>query len=203
MIWASPIWTMSISPTGHSNVHTVSIFVIKAPDKSSMFPEGSDWTTMSPLFAVQIGIQLALSGFLTKIGVSRVKQAVLLLSCPLALTCLLLRLSMEAFSACVRVGSGSLMLVSAVPESRAPGKAVLATSLQSIGVSVACEAYFSNSCSSLRVLDSEVAVLVNSVKLVVAKLESRISPSGSWVVSGPGNCPRLPFIVGVGGGSGV
>ena len=192
-----------IPPAGHSNVHTVSIFVIKAPDKSSIFPEGSDWTTTSPLFAVQIGIQLALSGFLTKIGVPRVKQAALLLSSPLALTCLLLRLSMEVFSACVRVGSGSMILVSAVPEYRALGRVVLAPSLRGIGASVACEAYFSNNCSSLRVLDSEVAVLVNSVKPVIAELESRISPSGSWAVSGPGSCPRLPFIVGVGGGSGV
>jgi len=108
---------MSIPPAGHSNVHTVPIFVIVVLDKSSIFPEGSDWTTKSPLAACQIGIQHALSGFLTKIYVSGMKQAVLFLPCPLALACLLLRLSMEVFSACDRVGSGSFFLVSKIQDS--------------------------------------------------------------------------------------
>jgi hypothetical protein len=167
-----------------------------ALDRSSIFPKRSDWTTVSPLFAVQIGIQLASLDILTKICVSGVKQAVPLLPCPLALACLLLRLSIEVFSACVRVGSCSKFCVSAVTlklvicglsESGASSKAVLAPSLWSMGVSVACEAYFSDNCSSLRVNDSELAVLVNSVKPVIAELESKICPSGSWAVSGSGS----------------
>jgi len=137
--------------------------VIIALDRSSIFPEGSDWTAMSPFFAVQIGIQLASLDFLTKICVSAVKQTVPLLSCPLVLACLLLRLSIEVFWACVRVGSCSMFVVSAVSlmlaicgpsESGASSKAVPAPSLRSMGESVACEAYFSEICSSLRAIDS-------------------------------------------------
>ena len=47
--------------------------VTMAPDKPSIFHEGSDWTTVSPLVAVQSWIQLASSDFLTKIHVSGVK----------------------------------------------------------------------------------------------------------------------------------
>ena len=67
-------------------MQTVLIGVITALDKSSIFPEGSDWTTILPFFASTIGIQIALFCLC-------VKQAVPLLPCPLALACLLLRLS--------------------------------------------------------------------------------------------------------------
>ena len=169
--------------------------VIMALDRSSIFPEGSDWTAMSPFFAVQIGIQLALLSFLTKIYVSAVKQAVPLLPCPLALACLLLRLSIEALWAFVRVGSCSVFSVPAVPlmfsicclsESGSSIKAVPAPSLRRVGVSVACEGYLSDNCSSLRAIDSEVTVFVNSMKPMITELVSEICPSGSWVVSGPG-----------------
>jgi len=86
------------------------------------------------------------------------------------------------------VSAGSLVLaICGLSESGASSKAVLAPPLRSMGVSVACEAYFPNNCSSLRVIDSEVAVLVDSVKPVIAEMESRICPSGSWAVSGPGS----------------
>ena len=114
----------------------------------------------------------------------------------LSLNCLLLRLSIEVFWACVRVGSCSMFFVSAVSlmlaicgpsESGASSKAVPAPSLRSMGESVACEAYFSEICSSLRAIDSEVAMFVNSMKPMIAELVSKICPSGSWVVSGPGS----------------
>ena len=60
-------------------MQTVRIFVIKAVVKSSILPEGSDWTSMSPFSAVQNGIHLALLRFFTKLSVSAVKQAVPLL----------------------------------------------------------------------------------------------------------------------------
>jgi len=115
-----------------------------ALQRSSIFPEGSDWTAMSPFFAVQIGIQLALLSFLIKIYVSAVKQAVPLFPCPLALACLLLRLSIEALWAFVRVGSCSVFSVSVVslmfaagclPVSRSSVKAVSAPSLRRVRVS--------------------------------------------------------------------
>ena len=70
--------------------------VVKAQDKSSILPEGSDWTTLSPFLAVQIGIQLARQLFIARINVSAAKQAVPVLLCPLALACLLLHSFIEA-----------------------------------------------------------------------------------------------------------
>ena len=81
MIRAFPIRTMSIPTVGQAKVQIVSIFVIKAPVRSSIFPEGSDWMTMSPFSARKIGVQHAPSGVLTKIGVLKWKQAVLFLDC--------------------------------------------------------------------------------------------------------------------------
>ena len=76
-----------------------------AMDKSSLFPEGSDWTTVSPFTAVQMGIHFALLRLITKMSVFPVKQAVPLLPCPLALACLLLRFSIEVASGFDRGGS--------------------------------------------------------------------------------------------------
>ena len=66
--------------------------VVKAQGKSSILPEGSDWTTVSPFLAVQIGIQLAGQLFFARMYISTAKHAVPVLLCPLALACLLLHL---------------------------------------------------------------------------------------------------------------
>ena len=95
-------------------MQTVLIVVIMVMVKSSIFPEGSDWTTMSPFSAVPIGIHLALLRFIAQISVSAVKEAVPLLSCLLALACLLLRLSIETVWAFVRVGSCLVLSASTV-----------------------------------------------------------------------------------------
>ena len=86
-------------------MQTVRIVVIMAMDKSSLFPEESDWTNVSPFTAVQIGIHFALLRLITKMSVFPVKQVVPLLPCLLALACLLLRLSSEAASVFERGGS--------------------------------------------------------------------------------------------------
>ena len=90
-------------------MQTVQIVIIMAMDKSSLFPEGSDWTTVSPFTAVQMGIHFTLLRLITKISVSPVKQAVPTLPCPLALACLLLRFYIEAASVFDRGGSCRLV----------------------------------------------------------------------------------------------
>jgi len=127
-------------------MQTVVIGVIIALDKSSIFPEGSDWTTMSPFFASTIGIQLALFCLFTRISVSDVKQAVPLLPCLLA-SWSFLHFSIEAAWAFVRVGSCSVFSASTVsvlfaagflPVSRTSVGAIPVQLLWKVGISVKC-----------------------------------------------------------------
>jgi len=66
-------------------MQSILMVVVKAKDKSSILPEGSDWTTLSPFLAVQIEIQRARQLFIARICVSAEKQAVPVLLCPLNL----------------------------------------------------------------------------------------------------------------------
>jgi len=95
---ASPTCTKSLFVLVHSNVHTVWIDVVTAADRSSSVPWGSDWITMSPFTAVQIGIHCTLQFLAARMSVPPVKQAVLFLAWLLVLACLLLCVSMEAAS---------------------------------------------------------------------------------------------------------
>ena len=174
-------------------MQTVRIVVIMAMDKSSLFPDESDWTTMSPFTAVQMGKQFALLLLITKISVFAVKQAVPLLPSPLALACLLLRFSIEAVWVFARGGScrpvscsvpsastvSSLFTAGCLPVPWASVVEVPLQSLWSVRFLVECGWYLSEISCSLRVILSEVAASVNSMKLVIAGPVSEICPSGS------------------------
>jgi len=105
-------------------MQTVRIVVIRAIDKSSLLPEGCDWTTVSPGSAVQMGIHFGLLRLITKMSVLPVKQAVPLLPWPLALAYLLLRFSIEATS--VFEKGGSCRLVSCLVPSSSTVSSLLA-----------------------------------------------------------------------------
>ena len=162
-----------------------------AQDRSSIFPDGRDWTTLSPCFTVQIGIQLARPLFIARMSVYGAKQAVPVLLCPLVLACLLFILFIEALWVFVRDGSRSVLTIPALsvmvvagcfPISSVLIGTISAPSLWEEGVVrvvVECARHFADESFFFRLCVSKDTVLVNSKKPVMVELLSEISPSGA------------------------
>ena len=162
-----------------------------AQDRSSIFPDGRDWTTLSPCFTVQIGIQLARPLFIARMSVYGAKQAVPVLLCPLVLACLLFILFIEALWVFVRDGSRSVLTIPALsvmvvagcfPISSVSIGTILAPSLCEEGVVrvvIECARYFANESFSFRLYVSEGTALVIFKRPVIVELLFEIRSSGA------------------------